>query len=103
MPKKTLLQLRGSEVACTKGHNYFLLGKGGGFFPHCVPNVPQHVPNSSSLYLIFCALSSPLENILYIHPKEESKAWIFFGVMGLQIRDGLADLAPSGQSTTVIN
>jgi hypothetical protein len=61
------------EGTCPNGPRFsFFWGKGGGarllLFPLCSHHIPQHVSNSSSLYPIFFALSSTLEN-LHIQPK----------------------------------
>jgi hypothetical protein len=70
---------------CTQGAQvFFLWGEGGGvgFFliPLCscqVHNGSQHVPNSSSLYPIFFAISSTL--VTYISsPKEEHTTYLFW-------------------------
>jgi hypothetical protein len=45
---------------------------------HCVPNLFFSMfPNSSSLYFIFFALSSTLQNLSMCNPKEESITYLF--------------------------
>jgi hypothetical protein len=40
--------------------------------------VPQHVPNSSTFYPIFFAISFTLENLYIYNPKEEVTTYLFW-------------------------